>query len=49
MSQTPKIIDPPGFDQTATWQEYREYVDSSGGDLDNCLPFVAASQLVTWG
>lgn len=27
----PKIIDPPGFDPKAGWQECREYVDKCGG------------------
>jgi hypothetical protein len=27
----PKVIDPPGFDPKAGWQECREYVDKCGG------------------
>lgn len=30
----PKVIDPPGFDPSAGWKEFREYVDQCGGLAD---------------
>lgn len=30
----PNVIDPPGFDQKAAWQECRDYVEKCGGLTD---------------